>query len=372
MEVSENILLASLKVDVGHSMVYDFSSNFLCEERHPRGLPIAFYPFFAEAISSLCKSFLPHLSCSLLGREKECDFIIDSLSSSQLCFGVIHGIPGVGKTSIVVKVGHSVVSKGWSVSYHDCRKGEFSECLLTPFKNLQKTANSALNNSFPAENSLPTLLIFDQVEYVVNDESAKTPQALQTLLDVAKEINSFRLLIVSRKRLNFTYDNRFSLEVGSLSITSAVKLLESYFQSSSKHHLELVAKGCGCNPLALTIIGLIIQKGIPETQIIENMSSPEQFWKILLHSAEMCQFSTTVYVKEQKGDPLKISDSGNSKSALQEKESNYNEKGLDYQWKLGMSSCETDTLKTISNLRVSIKGTYVLFFKNNNNNNNYK
>ena len=120
---------------------------------------------------------------------------------------------------------------------------------------------------------------------------------------------------------------------------------------------------CGCNLLALTIIGLIIQKGIPETQIIEKMSSPEQFWKILLHSAEMCQFSTTVYVKEQKGDPLKISDSGNSKSALQEEESNYNEKGLDYQWKLGMSSCETDTLKTISNLRVSIKGTYVLFFK---------
>ena len=36
---------------------------------------------------------------------------------------------------------------------------------------------------------------------------------------------------------------------------------------------------CGCNPLALTIIGLIIQKGIPETQIIEKMSSPEQFWK---------------------------------------------------------------------------------------------
>ena len=225
-----------------------------------------------------------------------------------------------------------------------------------------KTVNSALNNSFPAENSLLTLLIFDQVEYVVNDESPKTPQALQTLLDVAKEVNSFRLLIVSRKRLNFTYDNGFSLEVGSLSITSAVKLLESYFQSSSKHPLQLMAKGCGCNPLALTIIGLIIQKGIPETQIIE-MPSPEQFWKILLHSAEMCQFSTTVYVKEQKGDPLKISDSGNSKSALQEEESNYNEKGLDYQWKLGMSSCETDTLKTISNLRVSLKGTYVLFFK---------
>lgn len=112
MEVSENILLASLKVDVGHSMVFNFSSNFFCEERHPRGLPIALYPFFAEAISSLCKRFLPHLSFSFIGREKECDFIIHSLSSSQFCFGVIHGIPGVGKTSIVVKVGHSVVSKG--------------------------------------------------------------------------------------------------------------------------------------------------------------------------------------------------------------------------------------------------------------------
>ena len=322
---------------------------------------------------------MPDLSCSLIGREKECDFIIDSLSSSQFCFGVIHGIPGVGKTSIAVKVGHSVVSKGWSVSYHDCRKGEFSECLLTPFKKLHKTAKSAINNSFPAENSLPTLLIFDQVENVVNDESVKTPQALQTLLDAAKEVNSFRLLIVSRKRLNFTYDNGFSLEVGSLSMTSAVKLLESYFQSSSKHHLELVAKGCGCNPLALTIISLIIQKGIPETQIIEKMSSPEQFWKILLYSAEMCQFSTTVYAKEKKGVPLEISDSGNPKTSLQEEESSYlfikkandlieakvscNEKGLDYQWKLGMSSCETDTLKTISNFHVSIKGTYVLFFK---------
>lgn len=320
-----------------------------------------------EAISSRYKSFLPDLSCSLIGREKECDFIIDSLSSSQFRFGVIHGIPGVGKTSIAVKVGHSFVSKGWSVSYHDCRNGEFSKWLLTPFKKLHKTANSAINDSFPAENSLPTLLIFDQLGNVVNDELAKTPQALKTLLDVAKDVDSFRLLIVSRKRLNFTCDNGFSLEVGSLSMTSAVKLLESYFQSRSKHHLELVAKGCGCNPLALTIISVIIEKGIPETQIIEKMSSPEQFWKILLHSAEMCQFST----KEQEGDPFEISDCGNSKTALQEKEGRYlfvkkandlseakvscNEKGLNCQWKLGLSSCEIDTLKTISNFQVSFK-----------------
>ena len=344
------------------------------------------FSFFAEAIASRCKSFLPDLSCSLIGREKECDFIIDSLSSSQFRFGVIHGIPGVGKTSIAVKVGHSFVSKGWSVSYHDCRNGEFSKCLLTPFKKLHKTANSAINDSFPAENSLPTLLIFDQVENVVNDESAKTPQALQTLLDVAKEVDSFQLLIVSRKRLNFTCDNGFSLEVGSLSMTSAVKLLESYFQNSSKHQLELVAKGCGCNPLALTIIRVIIQKGIPETQIIEKMSSPEQFWKILLHSAEMCQFSTKVYAKEQEGDPLEISDSGNSKTSPQEKEGCYlfvkkanylseakvscNEKGLNYPGKLDMSSCEMDTLKTISNFQVSFKGTILLFFENINNNNN--
>ena len=380
--MSENFLLASLKVDVGHSMVYDFSSNFFCKERHSRDLPTAYSLFFAEAISSRYKRFLPDLSCSLIGREKECDFIIDSLSSSQFRFGVIHGIPGVGKTSIAVKVGHIFVSKGWSVSYHDCRNGEFSKWLLTPFKKLHKTANSAINDTFPAENSLPTLLIFDQLGNVVNDELAKTPQGLKTLLDVAKDVDSFRLLIVSRKRLNFTCDNGFSLEVGSLSMTSAVKLLESYFQSRSKHHLELVAKGCGCNPLALTIISVIIEKGIPETQIIEKMSSPEQFWKILLHSAEMCQFST----KEQEGDPFEISDCGNSKTALQEKEGRYlfvkkandlseakvscNEKRLNCQWKLGLSSCEIDTLKTISNFQVSFKGTILLFFKNNNTNNN--
>ena len=253
----------------------------------------------AEPIS-WCERPLPDLPCSLVGRDKECEEIVGNYVLNQFRIGVIYGSLGIGKTSVAVEVGHKLLSMGWAVSYHVCNDVESTLEIVTPFTNLNHVFNSAthlkndnINDTFPVDRLHPTLLILDQVENVIEDnEPVIIPKALQTLVDIAKQVRSVRLLFVSRKQMSLTDDLAFPLELESLSKASAIQLLESFSQISSQHELELIAKGCGCNPVALMIIRALIHKGIPETEIISKMSSPEHFWKSIFGSVEKCYDST--------------------------------------------------------------------------------
>ena len=268
----------------------------------------------AESIS-LSKSSLPDLAGSFFGRDVECEEIIGNLTSNQFRLGVIYGVPGIGKTSVAVDVGHKLRSKGWTVNYHNCSNHEASSEISTLLTNLYRAPISANhlkkdngNETLTVNGSHLTLLIIDQVENLLGaDESAIVSEALQTFVDAVLEVNSVKLLLVSRERINLSNDIPFLLKLGPLSNAASVQLMESVFKNTSQHDLGVIAEGCRRNPLALMIVRALINNGMTRTDIISEMSSPEHFWKKLLHSFEKCHVLSEAETKGVQKDSLKLS-----------------------------------------------------------------
>ena len=182
---------------------------------------------------------------------------------------------------MALEVGHILQSKGWTVHYRVCSDLVPSAEISTLIANLYQAPNSAThlnndrgNDAFPVKGSYPALLIFDQVENLLEgDQSTLVSKFLQPLVDTVLEMRSVRLLLVSRKQIRLADGLAFYVKLAPLSDAAAIQLLQMVSRITSQRDLELIAKGCGCNPLAVTIVRNLLHKGVSEMDIISEMSS---------------------------------------------------------------------------------------------------
>lgn len=84
-----------------------------------RDVVILFFLFLVEFVFEF-KSFLLKLFDLIVGRDEECNGIIDNLVLNYLCVGVIFGFLGIGKIFVVFEVGYKFFFKGWNVCYYVC------------------------------------------------------------------------------------------------------------------------------------------------------------------------------------------------------------------------------------------------------------
>ena len=239
------------------------------------------------------KSSLPKLSDPIVGRDQECKEIIDNLALNHWRVGVISGPLGIGKTSVAVAVGHKLLLKGWNVRYHACTNQYPCSKPEMPVDNHCHCPNleSDLicydkNKKCPVQGKCRTLLILDQMENVFNaDEADIIPGALKRFVgNTLDQVHCLQLLLVTRKRIDLKMDFVFYLKLEPLKSAVAVQLLQSVTDITSVGNLEVIAKGCGYNPLAMMIVRALIQKGISENDIISMLSSSDNFWKKLSHN----------------------------------------------------------------------------------------
>lgn len=251
------------------------------------------FTFSSVESDSLSKTALPDLAYPLLGRDVECEEIVDNLVSNEWRVGVIFGPLGIGKTSVAVEVGHKLLSKCWTVHYHACGVQDPSseiEMLLKSYSQVSEVDSDLIsddrNETCTVQGTHSTLLILDQLKNILEaDEPEIIPKTLQRFVDAAlDEVHCLQLLFVSRKAIDLKEDSAFSLKLEPLKSAVAVHLLQSVSQTSSNADLEVIVKGCGCNPLAIMMVRVLIQKGISENDIVNMMSSSDNFWKKLSHS----------------------------------------------------------------------------------------
>ncbi|XP_078370078.1 uncharacterized protein LOC144653846 [Oculina patagonica] len=237
------------------------------------------------------KSTLPHPACSSIGRDAECEEIIGNLALNQWRVGVISGPLGIGKTSVAVEVGHKLVVKGWTVRYHLCNNRDSSSEIAMLLKNRRQGPNlesdfvsDARNETF--EETHHTLLILDQLENCLDAKEPETiPGVLQGFVDAAlDDVHGLKLLLVSRTAIDLKEDFAFYHKLEPLKSAVAVQLLQSVSKITPIGDLEVIAKGCGYNPLAIAMVQALIQKGISENDIIGMMSSSDNFWKKISHN----------------------------------------------------------------------------------------
>lgn len=337
-------------------------------------------PFLLEAP----KCSLPALTDILIGRDVECEEVMVNLVLNKLRVGVIYGSFGIGKSSVAIEVGNKLLKKGWTVNYHSCSDLQSFSKISTLLTNLYQVPNQTTLLENDKENegsgSHPSLLILDQVENLVeDDESADSSKVFQTFLDATLQVSRLRLLFVSRKQISITDDRVFKVNIGSLSSAAAIQLLQNSCPASLHGDLGVIAKGCGCNPLAIMIVRTLLQNGVPETVIISGMSSPEHFWKNLLQSVENCHPLRESETTEAQSDNWKLPPSSLAgiQSTVQiemfldswiEEENFLYEDGKSYDprychCKLCTSSDESKSLKLALSLATSLAGSrqYYLF-----------
>ena len=239
------------------------------------------------------KSSLPKLSDLIIGRDEECKEIIDNLALDHWRVGVISGPLGIGKTSVAVEVGHKLLLKGWNVRYHAFTNQHPSselEMVLANHCHCPNLESDSIcydrNEKCPVQGKCHTLLILDQMESVFNaNEADITPGVLERFVsNTLDQVHSLQLLLVTRKRIDLKMDFVFYLKLEPLKSAVAVQLLQSVSQITSVANLEVIAKGCGYNPLTMMIVSALIQKGISENDIISMLSSSDNFWKKLSHN----------------------------------------------------------------------------------------
>lgn len=232
---------------------------------------------------------MPKLSDPIVGRDGECNKIIDNLASNQWRLGVISGPLGIGKTSVAVEVGHKLLLNGWNVCYHACTNQNLSSelgVLLENHCHCPELESDLIcdhrNEKCPVQDTCRTLLILDQLESAINADEAETLQRFVT--DTLDQVHCLQVLLVTRKRIDLKVDFAFYLKLEPLKSAVAVQLLQSVSQITSIANLEVIAKGCGYNPLAIMIVRALIQKGISEHDIINMLLSSDNFWKKLSHN----------------------------------------------------------------------------------------
>lgn len=236
---------------------------------------------------------MPKLSDPIVGRDEECKEIIDNLASNHWRVGVISGPLGIGKTSVAAEVGQKLLLKGWNVRYHACTNQHPSselEMLLENHCHCPNLESDLIcydrNEKCPVQGKCRTLLILDQMENVFNsDEADIIPGVLERFGgNTLDQVHCLQLLLVTRKRIDLKMDFVFYLKLEPLKSAVAVQLLQNVSQITSVANLEVIAKGCGYNPLAMMIVRALIQKGISENDIISMLSSSDNFWKKLSHN----------------------------------------------------------------------------------------
>lgn len=222
---------------------------------------------------SYCSGLAADVECSLppptspfVGRNLECEEIVANLTSTHRRIGIICGVQGIGKTAVAVQVGQMLLSKGWNVHYYLCKDQDAN------LKISELLSTQAIN-----EISHPTLFVLDNVDvYDKTDGQDKIRNVLQSFVDSASANGYAGLLFVARKEMHFLKDIAFLFNLQPLSSTSAVELLNTAPRNVPVGDLNAIAEACDNIPLTLMVARGLIEDGMSEMDIINEISSSDK------------------------------------------------------------------------------------------------
>lgn len=194
----------------------------------------------------------------------EIEEIVGNLTSNHRRIGIICGAQGMGKTTLAVQVGHMLLSKGWHVYYHLSNDQDAS------LKILPRLTAHAISGILR-----PTLFILDNLDtYNEPDGQDKMYNVLQTLVESVTENGYLGLLFVTRcKHIPFLSKIPFLINLQPLGGNFAVELLNNPYRNIPVGDLKAIAEVCDHSPLALMVARRLIENGVAETDIINEMSS---------------------------------------------------------------------------------------------------
>ncbi|XP_013393483.1 uncharacterized protein LOC106161156 [Lingula anatina] len=227
-------------------------------------------PIQSTGVPTACQLMsvdLPRKDSNFCGREDLLTEIQEQVNNSDVL--LLTGMGGIGKTSIAVEMGHHMSEKGRNVFFLDMRQVEnlgSVQLSLVQHYNPQmflKEIYADHQNLFQktlSEIKSATVVIFDNIDNLLRDQTQQFMKLLQDMLKASKHIS---LVCTSRESIGLTSVKVNEKVISHLDVKSSTWLLSggrSVPQTEDVKILEEIAARCGYCPLALKLLAPQIRK----------------------------------------------------------------------------------------------------------------
>ena len=251
-------------------------------------------------------SLLPQTVPHFVNRETECDEIRKYLSPQHNCRCLlIHGVTGIGKTTVATKVANDILNSGGStvVIYVNCRNIKLSHDFAE--KALQQVYHAPVENPIPElKNRLKsqdffTILLLDNFEFILylddrmqlpksefslqqknsSDEGSKIKNLINDILMVAGKV---KLLLTSSERVSFPELGQETVHLSPFKPEESVELLKTVWKDRKVNTTQADGFSEICNGIPLVLYTLAsYHRNLPSLLEEMSCSSPQEKFDFL-------------------------------------------------------------------------------------------
>ena len=251
-------------------------------------------------------SLLPQTVPHFVNREAECDEIRKHLSPQHNCRCLlIHGVTGIGKTTVATKVANDILNSGGStvVIYVNCRNIKLSHDFAE--KALQQVYHAPVENPIPElKNRLKsqdffTILLLDNFEFILylddrmqlpksefslqqkkpSDEGSKIKNLISDILMVAGKV---KLLLTSSERVSFPESGQEMVHLSPFKPEESVELLKTVWKDRKVNTTQADGFSEICSGIPLVLYTLAsYHSNLPSLLEEMSCSSPQEKFDFL-------------------------------------------------------------------------------------------
>ena len=251
-------------------------------------------------------SLLPQTVPHFVNRETECDEIRKYLSPQHNCRCLlIHGVTGIGKTTVATKVANDILNSGGStvVIYVNCRNLKLSHDFAE--KALQQVYPIPVENPIPElKNRLKsqeffTILLLDNFEFILylddrmqlpksefslqqknpSDEGSKIKNLINDILMVAGKV---KLLLTSSERVSFPESGQEMVRLSPFKPEESVELLKTVWKDRKVNTTQADGFSEICSGIPLVLYTLAsYHSNLPSLLEEMSCSSPQEKFDFL-------------------------------------------------------------------------------------------
>lgn len=230
----------------------------------------------------LLKPKLPPEDKDFMGRKRECEEIIDNLSSESTRIVSIFGPPGFGKSQVAIAVGNDLKFQGETVYHLELRGVQSKDKLISQFRcNFNVPPNC---RDLTGEELLFNL--FSQVNgqlYFILDNADKLlePNVKDDVINLIKEIltkfPNVTLIVTTRESPSFMQLESLGqklIRIGPLGKFYCQNLVQKLLPDSNDEDRKKIVQLCGHMPFAIILMCRAIEQNrMPLNKAIDNFIS---------------------------------------------------------------------------------------------------
>ena len=235
----------------------------------------------------LFKGLLVPVSCipdkipHFVGRQKECEAVLDHLTNKDTRLVDIWGPPGFGKTSLAINVAHHLREMKIPVYFTSLRGMKSKDEIVSKLLRIFTDAKQALPSHWLIQRfqqlEKTFILILDNADDILESGDTELKEDfLRFTEEVLAHCSNIKLLFTTRERLDYL-SHKLPIRqerVGALDKASSVSLVQSLLQCVSDNDCDCIVKECGQVPLAMRLMcGIMKEENVSLSELLEELKA---------------------------------------------------------------------------------------------------